>query len=124
MRDLTGVLEKDWQKQVRDLASMLGYRRAYHTFDSRRSDTGFPDLVLVRDRVVFLELKREKGIVSVAQAGWLEALASAGAEVYVARPRHFDYLAAVLGPRSTAKYMEARGHLLLELDTHIGRRAA
>lgn len=123
---LVNVLEKDWQRQVRELAQTLGWKRAYHTFDSRRSDTGFPDLVLVRERVVFLELKREQGKVSDAQAGWLTALSEAGAEVYVARPRHLQDLAIVLAARvrEGQPYHEARGRLLLELDNHLHQEAA
>lgn len=125
---LRDVLEKDWQRQVRELAETLGWRRCYHTFDSRRSDTGFPDLVLVRDRVVFLELKRETGKVSAAQASWLTALRDAGAEVYVARPRHLQALAHVLGSRTGfadgISRHEARGELLLELDQHTTPKAA
>lgn len=121
---LQDILEKDWQRQVRELAETLGYRRAYHTFDSRRSDTGFPDLVLVhprRKRVVFLELKREKGKLSAAQASWIRDLHCAGAEVYVARPRHLDALAKVLAGQwvergNDGTWHEARGQLLLELD--------
>ena len=117
---LQDILEKDWQKQVRLLADQLGYRRAYHTFDSRRSDTGFPDLVLVspkRQRIIFLELKRETGKVSDRQAEWVRDLHAAGAEVYVARPRDLQALAAVLSGRGdTEPFHVARGHLLLELD--------
>ncbi len=123
MTDLRDVLEKEWQQQVVALLRLLGYR-CYHTHDSRRSQPGFPDLVAIRDRVVYLELKREEGVVSEKQREWIAALHRAGAEVYVARPRHFDHLAAVLGPRGTVKYGEARGHLLLELDRHIERQAA
>lgn len=116
---LDEILEKDWQRQVRDLAEALGYRRAYHTFDSRRSDTGFPDLVLVsgqRKRIVFLELKREKGTVSDRQADWIRALHAAGAEVYVARPRHLDALAIVLGSyTSTPAWFDANKALSDEL---------
>jgi hypothetical protein len=122
---LVDVLEKDWQRQVRDLAQTLGYRRAYHTFDSRRSDTGFPDLVLVgHKRVIFLELKREQGKVSAAQAEWIAALRDNGAEVYVARPRHLQALSTVLGPTGTQAWHEARGALLLELDQHLAKAAA
>ena len=96
---LTEMLEKDWQSQVKELAAKLGYKRAYHTFDSRRSDSGFPDLVLVRDRVIYLELKREKGKLSDSQIEWLTALINARAEVYIARPRHLQLLAQVLGRR-------------------------
>lgn len=119
---LDEILEKDWQRTVRELAQQLGYRRAYHTFDSRRSDTGFPDLVLVsrqRRRVVYLELKREKGKVTDAQASWIRDLHAAGAEVYLARPRHLEALATVLSvptSHATSSFYEARGVLLLELD--------
>ena len=67
---------------------------AYHTFDSRKSEPGFPDLVLVKgDLVWFLELKTERGKVSKAQAAWLRALelvAEVRAEVL--RPRDLDYI--------------------------------
>lgn len=121
---LDDMLEKDWQRQVRELAETLGYRRAYHTFDSRRSDVGFPDLVLVsaqRRRVIYLELKREKGRVSDMQAGWIRDLHLAGAEVYVARPRHLQQLAYVLSAvtHTTAAFQEAQGELLLEVGRLI-----
>lgn len=63
----------------------------YHTYDSRRSEPGFPDLTLVRrGRVIFAEVKRQKGKVSVHQQAWLHALAGAGAEVYVWRPSDWE----------------------------------
>jgi hypothetical protein len=125
MTALVDMLEKDWQRQVRQLAEHLGYRRAYHTFDSRRSDTGFPDLVLVgHQRVIFLELKREQGKVSAVQAVWISALRDNNAEVYVARPRHLQALATLLGPKDTQAWHEARGLLLLELDTHLAKAAS
>lgn len=95
---LVDVLEREWQSQVIKLAKTLGWR-TYHTFDSRRSTHGFPDLVLVRDRVIYLELKREKGRLTDEQKDWLQHLLAAGAEAYVARPRHLDALGAVLGAR-------------------------
>jgi hypothetical protein len=80
------LTEKEWQRQVLDLARLCGWRHGYHTFDSRRSASGFPDLVLVRERVIFAELKSETGKLSAAQADWLAALEAAGAETYVWRP--------------------------------------
>lgn len=123
---LADVLEKDWQRQVRELAETLGYRR-YHTFDSRRSDTGFPDLVLVsaqRKRVVYLELKREQGRLTPSQADWIRDLAEAGAEVYVARPRNLQDLADVLiGHRLDARFAEPIGRLLIERDRALEKAA-
>lgn len=67
----------------------------YHTHIAKRSAEGFPDLTMVREgRLVFAELKREKGgRVSLAQDTWLRELGRvehesavwAGAEV-IARP--------------------------------------
>lgn len=97
---IADLTEKEWQAQVKELAALMGFRRAYHTFDSRRSASGFPDLVLVRERVIFLELKREKGKLSETQKEWLTALIHAGAEAYVARPSDFDDLAKILRYRT------------------------
>ena len=46
--------EKQVQSAILDVARLLGWR-VYHTFDSRKSEAGFPDLVLVRDRVIYAE---------------------------------------------------------------------
>lgn len=112
---LPDLTEKQWQAQVVQLARTLGWKH-YHTFRSTRSPSGFPDLILARDRLVALELKTETGEVSAHQAGWIRALHHAGAEIYVARPRHLQTLATLLGPRNSTAWHEARGHLLLELD--------
>lgn len=109
------LTEKEWQGQVVQLARTLGWRH-YHTYRSTRSPSGWPDLALCRDRLVLLELKTAHGKVSAAQADWIRALHHAGAEIYVARPRHLQTLATLLGPHGTLHWHEARGHLLLELD--------
>jgi hypothetical protein len=72
-------------ERVRRTARELGYL-TYHTHDSRRSEPGFPDLVLVGQRVIYAELKRTLGRVSPEQKKWLAALAAAGAETHVWRP--------------------------------------
>jgi hypothetical protein len=51
--------EKQFQGAVVELCRLRGYL-TYHTHDSRRSDPGFPDLVIVgHGRVLYRELKRE-----------------------------------------------------------------
>ena len=57
------MTEKAFQSDVMRVAKMLGWL-CYHTFDSRRSASGFPDLVLVRERVLFRELKVGKNKLS------------------------------------------------------------
>lgn len=96
--------ERELQDAVLELAVMLGYL-AYHTFDSRKSVAGFPDLVIVgHGRSIFIELKSAKGPVRPAQREWLSALASAGQEVHVVRPDDWPLrVQAILSPRSPAR---------------------
>ncbi len=97
-------LEKEWDYQLfnskKGLAPMLGWRLCYHTLRSKGSQSGFPDRVLVRERVIFAELKREKGVLTPAQIEWLNGLARAGAEVYVWRPSDLDEIAQILTMKS------------------------
>lgn len=77
------VSEKEAQRTVVNLATLFGWL-SYHTFDSRRSAGGFPDLVMVRgDRVVYVEMKKVGEEPREDQVKWLDALAAAGCEVYV-----------------------------------------
>ena len=104
------VSEKDFQRAVLDLAHTLGWK-TMHFHDSRRQvkpgvfvgDTdaaGFPDLVLVRERVVYAEMKAESGRLSKAQLGWLEVLGYAGQEAYVWRPSSWEFIEHVLARHS------------------------
>lgn len=78
--------EDTLQERIEQLAVELGWLR-YHTYDSRRSAAGFPDLVMVRrGRIVWRELKSMKGRVSADQRTWLDALEKANADVGVWRP--------------------------------------
>ena len=42
--------------------------------------------MLVRDRVIYAEIKLERGRLSAEQDAWLEVLREAGQEVYVWKP--------------------------------------
>jgi hypothetical protein len=93
--------EKAWQAEVVDTAVRLGWHRLYHTFDSRRSTPGFPDLVLCRPpRLVFAELKSENGRVTREQWEWRDDLEACGAEFYLWRPSDRDEVDRVLASRS------------------------
>jgi len=84
------ISEKDWQQSVVELA---GYYRwgYYHTYDSRRSNPGWPDLVLVRPpEIVYVELKTDKGRLTAHQRAWLAVLEDCGQEVHVWRPRDLE----------------------------------
>ena len=61
---------------------------------------GFPDLTLVRSgdrRILFIEVKTEKGKTTPAQEQWLEALRETGkCEVYLWRPSQWETIVAIL----------------------------
>lgn len=88
--------ERELQSQVELLLRMGGWL-VYHTYDSRRSAPGFPDIVALRgSRILALELKVEGAKPSEAQYEWLRAWDRAGALAYVVRPGNLDELAAIV----------------------------
>lgn len=92
------ISEKHFQQQVVSLAKILGWR-VYHPYLSIHSERGFPDLTLIRDRVVFAELKTARGKVTEHQEAFIADLTSAGAEVYIWRPDDFGEIERVLRAR-------------------------
>jgi hypothetical protein len=113
-KPLHELLETEWDAQLfrgsKALAPMLGWT-SYHTLRSKGSKTGYHDRTLVRDRILFVELKREPEIgkrgqplklshdVTDDQRAWLDKLAAAGGEVYVWRPSDLDEIARILSNR-------------------------
>lgn len=87
--------EARFMADVLALAKMYGWM-AYHTYDSRKSAKGFPDLVLVRDEVLWIELKSKDGKVTMEQQQWLKALEHAGQRCYVWRPSERDQVEDIL----------------------------
>lgn len=91
------VSEKVFMRQVLDAARLLGWS-CYHTFDSRRSAPGFPDLFCVREGgpLLAVECKTEKGRLSEWQRRWLDLLRSAGIDTRVWRPSDWDEIETTL----------------------------
>jgi hypothetical protein len=78
--------EAELQESVRALAKQLGLRM-YHTHTSRHSPAGFPDCVILgAGRVMFRELKRQRGKPTPDQQCWLDGLAACGEDTGVWRP--------------------------------------
>jgi hypothetical protein len=98
---LRAMTEQQLQQQILGLAKYYGWE-TYHTHDSRRSNRGWPDLVLIKPpRVLFIELKTYRGSLRPEQRTWLQALAGCGQEVAVWRPGEVDTTAVrVLGPQN------------------------
>ena len=90
--------EKEFRQQVLDLALHLGYK-TYFTWGSFHSPKGYPDLTLVREtRLIFIELKSERGKLSLEQEEWLEALrATRKCEVYSWYPQQWEEICKILG---------------------------
>lgn len=101
------IPEAAFQSQVLSYATLRGWR-TFHTRTAMNKrgqyrtavagdGAGWPDLFLVRaDRAVAAELKTDTGRVSPKQRDWLAALAAAGIETHVWRPRDWDELTEVL----------------------------
>lgn len=91
--------EKVFMAAVMEEAKRHGWR-VYHAHNSRKSAAGFPDLVLVRERVLWAELKADAGAVTADQANWIEDLAAAGQDVHIWRPADWHKILHVLTTRS------------------------
>lgn len=87
--------ERQFQQQVVALARACGWL-VFHTWNSLHSPAGEPDLRLVRERVVWAELKREGRDPNPIQEAAIAALRAAGAEVYVWRPSDLEEIVRVL----------------------------
>jgi hypothetical protein len=87
--------EEQWQQVVVDYAILKGWL-VWHDQDPRRNGAGFPDLLLIRDRVVWAELKTQTGRVSYHQAEMHARLEQVGAEVHVWRPSMWPDVQATL----------------------------
>ena len=84
------MTEAELLAAVNELASYLQLF-VYHTRDSRRSDPGFPDLVLAGRRgIIFAELKSEHGRLSPWQQDWRDRLQASGARWRLWRPQELQ----------------------------------
>jgi hypothetical protein len=90
-----GVVETEraFLQSVFAVARDFGWA-AYHPHLSKWGAAGWPDLSLVRPpRLMFVELKAERGRTTPAQERWLALLGSCpGVEVHVVRPSELAQL--------------------------------
>lgn len=103
------ITEAQFQAQVIALAQLCGWRVA-HFRPARTKNCewrtpvaadgkGFFDLVLMRERVIFAELKTNKGTLTRDQHAWREAATRAGATAEVWRPRDWNQIEDTLTQR-------------------------
>lgn len=96
--DSIRITERDLREQIRDLCKLFGWKM-FFSWTSIHSPRGFPDLVLAnpeQKRVIFAELKNEKGRLTPAQGEWLDTLKACGQEVYLWRPADVEEIAAII----------------------------
>jgi hypothetical protein len=109
--------EADYQRRIIDAAHAHHWRVAH--FRPARTERswvtpvaadgkGFPDLILVRDSVLAIEVKTAKGRVSSEQHEWLGAFAAAGVRAMVARPADWSRVLSALcgGMHPTPRWFE------------------
>ena len=91
------MLEAGFQTQIKKLTWRMGWKH-YHTYDSRRSEKGYPDSTIIKgDRLIFAELKSAKGRLSNHQREWINALINIqGVECYIWKPTDWQNIVRVL----------------------------
>ena len=102
------ISENELLHTVLEMAEALGYV-VYHVLEqgyyAKRTSKGFPDLVLYRPldfdrgwskRLIVIELKSQRGKVTVEQQQWLDGFGSSGIETYLIRPVDLDTLENLL----------------------------
>ena len=87
------MTEAEWQAQIVTYARLQDWL-VFHASDSRRSDPGLPDLILVRgETVMFLEVKTVQGRMREEQKTWMGRLKTANRVLAaVVRPSDWDTL--------------------------------
>lgn len=90
--------EKQFMARVIDAARRAGWR-VYHTYNSRQSAPGFPDLVVAKagERVLFIECKTDTGRMTPTQQAWIDLLDSTRGEpeAHVWRPQDWTDIVSV-----------------------------
>jgi hypothetical protein len=103
---LPAISEKEFMSQVIHLAKLFRWKVAHFRPGLTKSGKwrtavqgdgkGFVDLVLVRERIVWAEVKTDKGQLTPEQREWIAALERAGQEVHVWRPSDWKLIEEVL----------------------------
>lgn len=79
------ISEKQFESHVIEYARNMGWK-VYCSYNNSRSEPGFPGLVLVRDVILFRQLKSENGRISKTQNEWAEALIHTGSDFKIWKP--------------------------------------
>jgi hypothetical protein len=93
------ISEKELQASIIEMGRFYGWRIAHFTSvtDSRgfsrtpvsADGKGFPDLCMVRDRIIFVEVKVGYNKLRAEQEEWRDAIILAGGEWYIFREKEW-----------------------------------
>lgn len=89
------ISEKDFQAAVVAEAKRNGWL-VFHVYYSQKSNPGFPDLWLAKDRIIHVELKTETGKLTPEQLRFRDAILAAKGEWYLWRPGMWKEIVNVL----------------------------
>ena len=105
------ITERAFSQQVYDLARRLNWRAVrFPTWRATGTSAGYPDITMVRGgRLLFTELKSDRPGASptTQQREWMDALESAGAEVYLWRPSDLNEVVNVLAAQHRPRTLPA-----------------
>lgn len=88
--------EQQFQQAIIDLARLSGFEHIYHTWDSRNSPAGFPDLIMLKGkRMIIAEIKVGAPL-SAEQYFWLLAFLKITDEVYLWTPEDWEEIEQIL----------------------------
>jgi len=117
------VKGRDLQRAIIDAARRFGWKVA-HTppISTERGwrtavaadGKGFPDLLLVRDRVLVAEVKGDSDRLRPEQEEWLSAFRMAGTEAYVWRTEDWENgaIEGILRTRSVVQVRDGTGQVM------------
>ncbi len=93
------ISEAEFLRQIIQLATLYGWWCMHQrpamlssgkwVTATQGQGKGFPDLVLVRERVLWVEVKTDKGKCTREQDEWLSRLKAAEQETYIWRPSYW-----------------------------------
>jgi len=126
-KNILKLTHKDMDENVREICKVMGYLH-YHTHDSRRSQPGFPDwLIIKEDTLVFVELKCGKDKLNEDQIKWFVALRRLRrCEAYVVRDQEgLDVLMEFLASKwyQDKIFMDNMSKLKEMTDKELGQAA-
>lgn len=87
--------EKDFQADVVSFAERCGWW-TFHLTIPRKSKAGWPDLVLLRERIIVAELKVPPNVATAAQLDCLDRFRAAGVPAFLWTPADWPLIVEVL----------------------------